>query len=375
VGTAAAYVLGGGGFIVKIAQLLTASTGGIGRHVASITPRLEQRGHQIRVFCPKVTAEAQHFKELGLDVWPLGSPRRFIGADLVHAHGLKAGWLGLPIAWMYRVPLVVTWHNAVLGDGLVPSTARQMQRTVAMGADLTLGASRDLVALATRLGARNARFSPIAAPVVPPAGTSREDQRWVLGAADEDTVILTVSRLAPQKNLGMVLDIAAAVRDRPDLRFVIVGDGPELDKLQRRITTEWLHVRLLGRSDDIGSLLAAADLGLLTSTWEARALVAQEALLAGLPLVSTRVGGIEELVGSAAVLVPAGDVEEAARQIIALADNPAERLRLREAGLRQAATWPNEDRVADDLAEVYNELTRGRRYKGFWDESGGFTVR
>jgi glycosyltransferase involved in cell wall biosynthesis len=360
---------------VKIAQLLTASTGGIGRHVASIAPRLEQRGHQIRVFCPKVTAEAQHFKELGLDVWPLGSPRRFIGADLVHAHGLKAGWLGLPIAWMYRIPLVVTWHNAVLGDGLAPSAARQMQRTVALAADLTLGASRDLVALARRLGARNARFSPVAAPVVPPAGTSREDQRWVLGAADEDTVILTVSRLAPQKNLGMVLDIAAAVRDRHDLRFVIVGDGPERDKLQRRITNEWLQVRLLGGSDDMGSLLAAADLALLTSTWEARALVAQEALLAGLPLVSTRVGGIEELVGSAAVLVAAGDVEEAARRIVALADNPAERLRLREAGLRQAATWPNEDGVADDLAEVYNELTRGRRYKGFWDESGGFTVR
>jgi glycosyltransferase involved in cell wall biosynthesis len=375
VGAAAAYVLGGGGFIVKIAQLLTASTGGIGRHVASIAPRLEQRGHQIRVFCPKVTAEAQHFKELGLDVWPLGSPRRFIGADLVHAHGLKAGWLGLPIAWMYRIPLVVTWHNAVLGDGLAPSAARQMQRTVALGADLTLGASRDLVALARRLGARNARFSPVAAPVVPPAGTSREDQRWVLGAADEDTVILTVSRLAPQKNLGMVLDIAAAVRDRHDLRFVIVGDGPERDKLQRRITNEWLQVRLLGGSDDMGSLLAAADLALLTSTWEARALVAQEALLAGLPLISTRVGGIEELVGSAAVLVAAGDVEEAARRIVALADNPAERLRLREAGLRQAATWPNEDGVADDLAEVYNELTRGRRYKGFWDESGGFTVR
>jgi glycosyltransferase involved in cell wall biosynthesis len=375
VGAAAAYVLGGGGFIVKIAQLLTASTGGIGRHVASIAPRLEQRGHQIRVFCPKVTAEAQHFKELGLDVWPLGSPRRFIGADLVHAHGLKAGWLGLPIAWMYRIPLVVTWHNAVLGDGLAPSAARQMQRTVALGADLTLGASRDLVALARRLGARNARFSPVAAPVVPPAGTSREDQRWVLGAADEDTVILTVSRLAPQKNLGMVLDIAAAVRDRHDLRFVIVGDGPERDKLQRRITNEWLQVRLLGGSDDMGSLLAAADLALLTSTWEARALVAQEALLAGLPLVSTRVGGIEELVGSAAVLVAAGDVEEAARRIVALADNPTERLRLREAGLRQAATWPNEDGVADDLAEVYNELTRGRRYKGFWDQSGGFTVR
>jgi glycosyltransferase involved in cell wall biosynthesis len=91
--------------------------------------------------------------------------------------------------------------------------------------------------------------------------------------------------------------------------------------------------------------------------------------------VSTRVGGIEELVGSAAVLVPPGDVDEAARQVIALADNPAERHRLKAAGLRQAVTWPNEDDVADDLARVYSELTRGRRYKGFWDESGGFTVR
>jgi glycosyltransferase involved in cell wall biosynthesis len=75
------------------------------------------------------------------------------------------------------------------------------------------------------------------------------------------------------------------------------------------------------------------------------------------------------------VLVPPDDVEEAARQIITLADNPDEKLRLKEAGLRKARTWPDEDDVADDLARAYAELTRGRRYKGFWDESGGFTVR
>ena len=337
---------------MKIAQLLTASTGGIGRHVASIAPRLEQRGHQIRVFCPKATAEVQGFNELGLDVWPLGNLRRFVGADLVHAHGLKAGWLGLPIAWLFSVPLVVTWHNAVLGDGLAPATVRQMQRAVAMGADLTLAASSDLVAQARRLGARNARLSPIAAPLLPPAKISREAQRRALGADSHDTVILTVSRLAPQKNLGMVLDIAAAVRHRLDLRFVVVGDGPEEEMLRRRIADERLQVQLPGRSDDIGSLFAAADLTLLTSTWEARALVAQEALL-----------------------VPPGNVEEAARQLVALADSPDQRRRLAEAGLRQAATWPDEDDVANDLVAVYNEVTRDRRYKGFWNDSGGFTVR
>lgn len=360
---------------MKIAQLLTASTGGIGRHVGSIAPRLEQRGHQVRVFCPKDTAEAQGFRQLGLDVWPLTSLRRFTGADLVHAHGIKAGWLGLPIAWLFKVPLVVTWHNAVLGEGLAPAAVRQTLRAVALGADLTLGASRDLVAQAVRFGARNARLSRIAAPVLRPARISRDEQRRALGATAHDTVVLTVSRLAPQKNLGMVLDIAAAVRDKPDLRFVVVGEGPERDALQRRITDERLRVRLLGRSDDIGSLLGAADLALLTSTWEARALVAQEALLAGVPLVSTRVGGIEELVGSAAVLVTPGDVEEAAQHIIALADSPDKRRRLREAGLLQAATWPSEDDVVEDLVRVYIDLARDRRYKGFWDDSGGFTVR
>jgi glycosyltransferase involved in cell wall biosynthesis len=104
-----------------------------------------------------------------------------------------------------------------------------------VGADLTLGASRDLVAEAQRLGAENARLSPIAAPALPAAMVSRDERRRALGAHPHDTVVLTVSRLAPQKNLGMVLDIAAAVRDRPDLRFVIVGDGPEQDALQRRI--------------------------------------------------------------------------------------------------------------------------------------------
>lgn len=360
---------------MKVAQLLTASTGGIGRHVASIAPRLEQRGHQIRVFCPKTTADVQGFRELGLDVWPLTNLRRFVGADLVHAHGLKAGWLGLPIAWLFSVPLVVTWHNAVLGDGLAPAAVRQMQRTVAVGADLTLAASSDLVAQARRLGARNARLSPIAAPVLRQARISRDAQRRSLGADPHDTVVLTVGRLAPQKNLGMVLDIAAAVRHRPDLRFVVVGDGPEHDTLQSRIADEHLQVQLLGRSDDIGSLYGAADLALLTSTWEARALVAQEALLAGVPLVSTRVGGIEELVGSAAVLVPPGDAEEAARQLVALADDPDERHRLQEAGRRQSATWPDEDDVVNDLVAVYNDVNRDRRYKGFWNDSGGFTVR
>ena len=127
----------------------------------------------------------------------------------------------------------------------------------------------------------------VAAPPLPPATVSRAWARASLGLTDDELLILTVARLAPQKNLSMVLDLAAALRHRDDLRFAVVGEGPERAALERRIADEGLPVALLGHRDDLGSLLAAADLALLTSTWEARALVAQEVLLAGLPLVST----------------------------------------------------------------------------------------
>ena len=346
---------------MRIAQVLTASTGGIGRHVASIAPRLVARGHTVRVFCPAETAAAHRLVESGLDVRSLAELGRARGAGILHAHGYKAGGLCWPIARLAGVPLVVSWHNAVLGEHPTASTARLLQRAVARGADLTLCASSDLVAEARRLGARRVRLLGVAAPALPAAMVSPAVVRANLGVPDNAVLVLTVARLAPQKNLGLVLDVAAALRRRDDLRFLVAGEGPERPALERRIADERLPVTLLGHWDDLGSLLAAADVMLLTSTWEARALVAQEALLAGLPLVSTRVGGIAELVGEAAVLVGPGDAQAAALAVAALADDPAERARRRELGRRQAAAWPDEDQVVTELLAAYQEVARLRR--------------
>jgi len=343
---------------VRIVETLSASTGGIGRHVADLAPRLAALGHEVTVLCPLATAAAHDLA--GLDVGPPSRLARLAGVDVVHAHGYKAAAAALPWTRLRRLPLVVTWHNAVLADGVAGRVGRALQVLVARGADLTLGASEDLVATARAAGARHAELGPVAAPRLGPPAVARDRYRSDLGLGPADVLVVTVGRLAPQKNLGLVLDVAARLAGRADLSFVLAGGGPLHDDLAARAARAPGRVRLLGPVDDVASLLAAADLMLLTSTWEARALVAQEALLAGLPLVSTRVGGIAELVGDAAVLVDPDDVEAAAAAVLGLADDPARRAALAAAGRRRAADWPDEDQVARDLAATYARLAPRR---------------
>jgi glycosyltransferase involved in cell wall biosynthesis len=115
-------------------------------------------------------------------------------------------------------------------------------------------------------------------------------------------------------------------------------------------------VRLLGRRDDVADLLAAADVCVLPSRWEARSLTAQEALRAGTPLVATRTGGLPELLGDAAELVPVEDAGSLAEALVRVLADPGHAARLSEAGRRQAATWPDEAATARQLVAVYREL-------------------
>jgi glycosyltransferase involved in cell wall biosynthesis len=339
---------------MRIALVLTASTGGIGRHVASLVPRFTASGHPVRVYAPETTTRTHEFVDA--EVLPLSALARMRNADIVHAHGYKAGGFALPVHLIRRIPLVVTWHNAVLGLDRRAAAARLLQRVVARGADLTLGASSDLVQQASGCGAPRARLGPVAAPTLTPATHRRADVRAQLGIEPSELLVLTLGRLAPQKNLELLLDIAADVRSDSRLRFVVAGDGPQRAELQARIATDGSRVRLLGRRDDVPDLLAAADVALLTSTWEARALVAQEALLAGVPLVATRVGGIPELVGEGAVLFRLGDARAAGRALRHLADLPFLRAELAARGRAEAATWPDEDDVAADVLAAYRSV-------------------
>jgi glycosyltransferase involved in cell wall biosynthesis len=363
----------------RVALVLASSTGGVGQHVASLAAGLAESGATVTVCGPAATEEQFQFTARGASFAPVEirpNPRpgdaRAVAVlrralenaqvDLVHAHGLRAGFVaalaGKRRPGAGRRPLVVTWHNAVIAGGIRGRAGRVAERIVARSADLTLGASADLVQRATALGARDARLGAVATPALPAATRSRAAVRAELGANDEAVpVILSVGRLHPQKAYPVLVDAAARWRDlTPPPVVVIAGSGPSYLQLAARISAARAPVILLGHRTDVADLLAAADLAVVSSVWEARQLFAQEALRSGTPLVATEVGGIPDLVGDAAVLVPAGDLDALDSAVRRLLADPRLRAEYARRGLERADQWVTELDTLAQVSAVYAEL-------------------
>ena len=355
----------------SVALVLASSTGGVGQHVLSLVRGLVAARCPVLVCGPAATDQLFGFTAAGARFVPVEIPaapgpqdagsvrtlRRALGdAAVVHAHGLRAGFVA--VLARPQVPVVVTLHNAVLARGLRRHASNLVERVVARSADVILGASEDLVARARVLGARDARPGPVAAPAGAPARRSRAAVRAEFGIPARTPLILSVGRLHRQKRYDLLVDAAARWRRLdPAPIVVIAGSGPAYMVLAQRASALRAPVTLLGRRGDVPDLLTGADLAVVTSDWEARQLFAQEALRAGVPLVATAVGGLPELVGDAARLIPAGDVDALDAAVRELLGDDGLRADYAARGPRRAAAWPGEADTVQAVRDVYAEVT------------------
>ncbi|MFI1651069.1 glycosyltransferase family 4 protein [Streptomyces avidinii] len=354
---------------LRTVQVLADGAGaGSSAHVRSLATGLAARGVRVTVCAPVRTEGEYDFTGAGAQFAPDAVSvlrAACAGADLVHAHGVRAGMRAALAMRGRRVPLVVSWHgDGPTAAGALGRLSRMLERHVARAAAVVLGASSDQVDLARLRGARDARLAPVAVPTGPADAGAAADPgkvRAELGAV-ERPLLIAVGSLVPHRGYSVLLDAAREWRGLdPMPLLVIAGEGPLRAELSRRIEAEGLPVRLLGRRRDAAQLLAAADLAVLPSRWEARALLAQEALRAGVPLVATTVGGVPELVGEGAVLVPPGEAGVLASVVTGLLADPDRRAALAAAGRAQASTWPSEDDTVAQVLSVYDELMERTR--------------
>jgi glycosyltransferase involved in cell wall biosynthesis len=371
---------------LRVAIVAGLASGGTARHVALLAAGCRDAGLEVSVLAPDATVRRLRTSAaaVSLAIGDRARPLRDAGTvarlrswltawrpDVVHAHGVRAGALAALAIGLIRQParpaLVVTVHNAPPQGRAASLVHGALERSCARRADLVLCASADLAARLRTRSAAVVEQVDVAAPVSQaPTAAEVAAARAEMSQAGRP-VVLAIGRLAPQKGLDVLVAAAARWRHRdPRPVTVIVGDGPLAGPLRAQAARQADgDVRLLGARDDVPALLAAADVVVVPSRWEARALIVQEAMQAGRPIVATRVGGIPALTGTdGAVLVPPDDPVELAAAVTALLDDPGKAARLGDVARARAATFPSgDDELAGTLSR-YARLAAGRSRAG-----------
>ena len=159
------------------------------------------------------------------------------------------------------------------------------------------------------------------------ASVNQQETRKRLGLDPNDMFLLSVGRLVyPKGHEFLVKAMTNVTANFSNAQAGICGEGPLRPQLESQIMKSNLadHVRLLGEWADIAPVLAVADIFILPSRWEGLPMALLEAMAVGLPVIATRVEGVEETItdGVDGLLVPPEDSDELALAIVSLLEDP-----------------------------------------------------
>ncbi|HSB70241.1 MAG TPA: glycosyltransferase family 4 protein [Candidatus Methylomirabilis sp.] len=298
---------------------------------------------------------------------------RAVRPDLVHTHLAKAGALGRVAARLTGVPLCVhTFHGHVLEGYFHPAVARifgWIERGLARRTDrivaisprlrediLAMGIGRPEQVEVIPLGLDLARFRSGAS-----AGL-----REAIGVARDTPLLGIVGRLVPIKDHPALFQ-ALALLDGGDgaPHLVVVGDGERRQALERLASGLHLDSRIhfLGWRDDLEAILGELDVIICCSRNEGTPLALIEAMAAGVPVLSTDVGGVGDVVahGETGWLVPPGDPAALAEAIRLLVAQPVLRARLATAGRAVALERHGVEGLIQRTEALYTRLLKEKQ--------------
>ena len=392
--------------MTRVLELSAQAAGGVRAHIRQVSQLLAKDGHQVLLAGPSnvispaddaVSGACLRTYQIDIGARPSGADLKALRqlkqlaatAQVIHAHGLRAGALAvlavkrLPAAKRPRV--VVTLHNLPVGSAPTRLVGQALHLVVVKGADYVLTVSPDLLEKAKQLGLKAGEIAVVPAPargcadcgcmdraaqseisqasaqsshagsgVGTGSGVGAGSSYGASSAAGSGATpcVLTIARLAPQKGLDLLLEAAALIKQRGiDFTWLVAGDGPLKAQLNQQIAAAALPVKLLGRREDIGVLLAQADVVVQTSYWEGQPLTLREAMQAGRAIVATDVGGSAyTLAGCGQLVEPqAGPLADA---VVAVISDPKRRETLEAASRAAVAKIPGETQLREQLDRV-----------------------
>jgi glycosyltransferase involved in cell wall biosynthesis len=366
---------------LSVLHVTQPTEGGVGRQVLALIADQVERGYDVAVACPPrgelperlAASGVRHFPwtaerfpgpGVALETAALGRIVRASGADLFHLHSSKAGLAGR-LLLRGRHPTLFQPHawsfEAV--NGVVGRAALAWERMSARWADLVVCVSEGERRLGEESGIQAAfRVIPngVDLAAFPPA--SEDDRRAArarLTRPEQERLAVCIGRLARAKGQDVLLQAWPRVRERlPDAALVLVGTGPDEGALRRRATA---GVELVGARDDVIDWLAAADVVIQPSRWEAMSLALLEAMARGRSVVVTDVAGMPEILADVdGAVVPVEAPEPLAAAIVERLVDP-ERAEAEGRENRRRVEGFDLRRTTEAFASAYRDLLDGRR--------------
>lgn len=323
----------------------------------------------------------QSLDDAGIAVDYLGKGRGFDGRtyhrlhrvlrayrpDVVHTH-LHVLRYALPsLLLLKRMASLHTVHN--LAEREVESRARCIQRYGLNHGVCPVAVSEEVALSLQRLyGIEACRVIPNGIPTDEYAHprTSRTQWRAKEGFRDDQVLFVCVARFAEQKNHALLLKaFAEGPAADPTAHLVFVGEGDLRPELEQQAKTLGIagKTRFLGLRTDIPDVLGAMDAFVLSSDWEGNPLSVMEAMAAGLPVVSTAVGGVPALLshGQEGFLEKAGDARGLAGSMLCLLSNAEKRRSMGAAAAKRAKGRFDVSVMVQEYENLYQSLTNHSR--------------
>jgi L-malate glycosyltransferase len=293
--------------------------------------------------------------------------------EIVHSYGFYSNLFAIPAARLAGAPVVI----AAIRDCGEALTAAQKhaQKVCCKMADCILANAEGVRRWLISEGYPARKIQVVRNGIVAPTPAAAEEVgalRQELGLSRNTKLIAVCSRLTPMKGLEHFLEAASVVVRAPhNVRFLIIGgpshigDGSYKVELERYAASLGLGNRVIftGFRTDIAKILPEIDIAVLPSLSEGLSNSLLEAMVAGVPVIATRVGGTPEAVedGHNGLLIPPADLDALIRAMKFLLDNPQTRRRMGEEGRRRVLSRFSVEKMVHQTESLYSRLLSSSR--------------
>ncbi len=290
---------------------------------------------------------------------------RKLAPDVVQTHAVKSHFLARSTG-LERIAPWVAFHHGYTSTSMRTRLYNQLDRwslTAARRVVTVSGPFRDAL---IRKGVPRERIEIVHNAIAHDWEAARRTPeealklRSELGIPEQKPVILIVGRLSEEKDHLTLIEAVAALRERVEMHLMVVGEGPERPRIERRVAELGLRqqVTLTGHKNSSAPYYGIANVAVLSSRTEGSPNALLEAMAAGVPVVATAVGGIPEIVTDreSALLVQPGDPKAMTAAIGRLLAESDLRERLSQRARERVVTFHSPEQRVGRICKIYRTL-------------------